>query len=80
MRRYDPDWLADGRQDSRRYPTYLIVLFWTSVAACLIGVIGLPLSLLAANRASTVALFLVLAAGLGSVALVREKAKTASVR
>jgi hypothetical protein len=80
MTRYDPDWLADGHLDRRRYPTYLIVSFWVSVAACLIGVVGLPVSLLAANRAFTAALFLVLAAGLGSVGLVRERAKTASVR
>jgi hypothetical protein len=80
MKHYDPDWLADGRLDRRRYPIYLIILFWASVAACLIGVVGLAVGLLVANRVMTAALFVVLAAGLGSVGLVREKAKTASVR
>jgi hypothetical protein len=80
MRRYDPDWLADGRSDRRRYPIYLIVFFWVSVAACLIGVVGLAVSFLIVNRVFAATLFLVLAAGLGSVALVREKATTASVR
>ena len=80
MKRYDPDWPADGRLDRRRYPSYLIVLFWVSIVACLIGVVGLPISLLAAKPAFTVALFLLLAAGLCSVGVVREKVKTASVR
>ncbi|MBV8120799.1 MAG: hypothetical protein JO081_12780 [Alphaproteobacteria bacterium] len=80
MKRYDPDWLADGRLDRRKYPLYLIASFWASVVVCLIGVIGLAISVAVANRIFTAALFLVLAAGLGLMGLVREKARTASVR
>ena len=80
MKRYDPAWLADGRLDRRKYPIYLIATFWTSVVISLIGVIGLAISVLIANRIFTAALFLVLAAGLSLMSLVREKAKTASVR
>lgn len=80
MRRYDPDWLADGRPDRRCYPIYLIALFWWSVAVCLLSVVGLAVSLLVADRVFAATLFLVLAAGLASLGLVREKAKIASVR
>ena len=80
MTRYDPDWLADGRQDRRKYPIYLIITFWTSVVISLIGLAGLAISVVVANRVSTAVLFLVLAAGLGLIGLVREKARTASVR
>lgn len=79
MRTYDPDWVADGRLDARRYPIHLIILFWTSAAACLIGVVGLPVSsLIAKNSGVTVVLFLVLAVGLGVLSFVGEKARTAS--
>jgi hypothetical protein len=78
--RYDPDWLADGRLDQRRYPVSLIVAFWVAVGACIAAVVGLGVSALLADRTLAAALFLVLAAGLGSLGLVREKAKTASVR
>jgi hypothetical protein len=78
--RYDPDWLADGRLDQRRYPVSLIVAFWIAVTACIAAVVGLGVSVLVADRTLAAALFLVLAVGLGSLGLVRERAKTASVR
>jgi hypothetical protein len=80
MKRYDPAWLADGRLDRRRYPIYLIAAFWAAVVICFVGVVGLAISVLVANRIFTAALLLVLAAGLGLMGLVREKARTASVR
>jgi uncharacterized membrane protein len=80
MKRYDPNWVADGRLDARKYPIYLIVSFWISVAACLIGFIGLPVSISIANSPSTAVLFFILAAGLGSLSLVRNKAISASTR
>jgi hypothetical protein len=80
MRRYDPDWLADGRLDRRTYPFYLIFLFWASTIACLVGVIGLAVSIVVANRIFSAALFLVLAVGLALIGLVRQRARTASVR
>jgi hypothetical protein len=80
MIRYDPDWLADGRLDQRKYPIYLIATFWAAVVISLIGMVGLAISVLVASRVFTAALFLVLAAGLILMGLVREKAKTASVR
>jgi hypothetical protein len=80
MKRYDPDWLADGRLDRRKYPIYLIASFWASVVVCLIGVVALAISVITANRVLTAALFLVLAAGAGFMGLVRARARTASVR
>lgn len=80
MIRYDPDWLADGRLDQRKYPLYLIATFWAAVVISVIGVVGLAISVLVANRVFSAALFLVLAAGFSLMGLVRQKAKTASVR
>jgi hypothetical protein len=80
MKHYDPDWIADGRLDARKYPIYLIVSFWVSIVACLIGLIGLPVSVFVTNLSITAVLFFVLAAGLGSLSLVRSKARSASTR
>jgi hypothetical protein len=80
MIRYDPDWRADGHPDRRKYPAYLIVLFWSSVTICagsfLMALISLFLSY---SRLLASAIF-VLAVGLATIAWVANQSEQRSMR
>jgi hypothetical protein len=80
MIRYDPDWRADGRPDKRKYPIYLIIVFWTAIAICALSPIILFVAWFLSYRTVAASSVFIFAAGLGIVAWTAAKAEKTSTR
>jgi hypothetical protein len=78
MTRYDPKWRADGRPDKRRYPVYLIVLFWSFVVLSLLSVIIAIVATYWSNMKISASAIFFLSANLGALAWIAKKSGTAS--
>ena len=80
MIRYDPDWRADGQPDRRKYPNYLIILFWGAVVISILSFLTtLTFAILSYTELSASSI-VALAAGLGTIAWIGNKSEKTSMR
>jgi hypothetical protein len=80
MIRYDPEWRADGHPDSRRYPGYLIFLFWLAVIGCALSLATALISTFFSNSQISASSVFALAIALATIAWVRNKSEKTAMR
>jgi hypothetical protein len=76
---YDPKWRADGRPDKRRYPMYLIALFWSSIILSLLSVVVAIVATYWSDMKISASAILILSVSLGALGWIAKKSETASI-